>query len=64
MENNSSVQVGRRYKLIFQDAEKVLIKRGIILSYDALFIVFKNVSGVEEIIPMNRVLRLEAEDGS
>lgn len=61
METNGSVQIGKKYKVIFQDSQKVLIKRGIILAFDTIFLTLKNVSGVTEIIPLNRVLRLEAE---
>lgn len=59
MEQNGSVKIGERYKIIFQDSEKVLIKRGVVLSFDKIFLTLKNVSGLTEIIPLNRILRLE-----
>lgn len=62
MEKNGSVKVGERYKVIFQDSEKVLIKRGIVLCFDNIFLTLKNVSGLTEIIPLNRILRMEAEN--
>ena len=61
MEQNGSVKIGASYRVIFQDFSKVLTKRGIILKFDSIFLTLKNISGVTEIIPLNRVLRLEEE---
>ena len=61
MENNGSLRIGKSYKVAFQDAQNVLVKRGVVLEFDGIFITLKNVSGVVELIPLTRVLRLEAE---
>ena len=53
------VLIGKRVKIIFQDAEKVLMKFGVVSSYDNSFINFKNDNGINEVIPMTRVLRME-----
>lgn len=62
MSGSEQLRLGKRYKLIFQDNSSVMAKHGIIKSYDNLFITLENVSGVTEIIPLNRVLRLECEE--
>lgn len=53
------VWIGKKVKLVFQDSEKVLIKFGVVSAYDNSFINFSNENGINEIIPVNRILRLE-----
>ena len=53
------VWLGKRIKVIFQDSNKVLIKIGVCKSYDAVFLNLDNETGINELIPLNRILRIE-----
>ena len=51
--------IGKRIKLIFQDSGKVLVKIGICKEYDSVFLTLENQTGINEVIPLNRILRIE-----
>lgn len=53
------VWIGKRIKVIFQDSNKVLIKIGVCKSYDSVFLNLDNDTGINEIIPLSRILRIE-----
>ena len=50
---------GKKVKLIFQDYSKTLIKYGIVKSADLNFVTLEHDTGLLEIIPTSRVLRIE-----
>lgn len=51
---------GKAIKLIFQDTDRAVTKSGILKEMDSDFIIFTNsVTGMIEIIPVLRVLRME-----
>ncbi len=53
-------RIGKKFKIYFQDRDKVLPKFAIIIAIDSIFITIQNTfNGTTEILPMARVLRME-----
>lgn len=51
--------IGLRVRLFFKDTEKVLIKIGKITAIDSNFVLIETDDGLKQIIPKERVVRME-----
>jgi len=55
---------GRRLRIFFNDLGRVIAKYGVCISYDEVFLTIKTDLNLTEILPLNKIQRIEViEDG-